>query len=65
MYISIRPGTGWNVTSLVGGRSLKVVAPVHSVFSQIEFHALCLVGVLLQLTFLSDHGAGVLCVFGI
>ena len=53
------------MTSLVGGRSLKVVAPVHSVFSQIEFHALCLVGVLLQLTFLSDHGAGVLCVFGI
>jgi hypothetical protein len=35
------------------------------VFSQIEFHVLCLVGVLLQLTFLSGHGAGVLCVFGI
>jgi len=32
------------------------------VFSQIEFHFLCLVGVLLQLTFLSGHGAGVLCV---
>jgi len=54
------------VTPLVGGRRLKVVAPVHSVFfSQIEFHVLCLVGVLLQLTFLSGHGAGVLCVFGI
>jgi hypothetical protein len=34
------------------------------VFSQIEFRVLCLVGVLLLLTFLSGHGAGVLCVFG-
>jgi len=35
------------------------------VFSQIEFHVLCLVGVLLQLTFLSGHCAGVLRDFGI
>jgi len=34
-------------------------------FSKIGFHVLCLVGVLLQLTFLSGHGAGVLCILGI
>jgi len=26
VYISIQPGAGWNVTPLVSGRSLEVVA---------------------------------------
>lgn len=53
------------MTPLVGGRSLKVIAPVYFVyFLKLNFMS-CLVCVLLQLTFLSGHGAGALCVFGI